>query len=158
MDPRPGSRIQHVEEPVVANGHGVGHLRGVQEMAGIPVAEGADGFQVVDRRRSEALFSGQAPGEGQTVDALQAFAARLDQCRRALVPERRRDAVLLSLGQNVIGIALHHRVAQQVASKPFQAVIGQEQAGMVGSQGCEHRDSFQESRREARAGAASHKS
>ena len=68
-------------EPVVADGEGVGHLGGVEEVRGVPVGEGGRGEHLGQRAVEIAAVAVEAVEERQRVDAVEAAAAFIEQAR-----------------------------------------------------------------------------
>lgn len=116
-------------EPVVSDSEGVGHLRGIQEVLGVPVGEGGRGAQFRQRAVKVPAVAIQAVEERQGVDAVQAAAAFIEQARPdELILHRR-------LGEDARGFLLELRVhlpsegiGLEEAADAFQVRGGGDQA------------------------------
>jgi hypothetical protein len=104
-------RVQIGIQPVIAKADCVGHFSRIEKMRWIPVLEGADGQQVIDRLFGVLFLAGPSVSEAKSVDATQTLSADMEKPWPDLpVSEHRLSGAGIRLIENVLEILLQNLI------------------------------------------------
>lgn len=130
-DPGPILRRETLIQPVVADGKGMGHLGGVEEMRGIPVGKSRCRAQLPNRPLQVLLLPVQAVEQPQRVEPVQTAPALRQQPRpNQPILDGRRLFDPLRLRNQPLVAQRYLRNARNEGADPFYVAVQSDQPGM----------------------------